>query len=142
QVAQDEDVGVEVEQLAVAVGGEEVRQVVRLGGGVQLGDVVLEAPAARVGDRQPLQLQEVERLGGGVEAAVDAIDEQDVERQLRVGGAQGLGQVAGLGEVVLADDGASAGGSGHPWLPGRGIRSRRPTIHSGGGFTTPAPRVG
>ena len=88
QLPVDEGVGIEVEDGRNSRLLQDMAQQVRLGGAVELQDVVLEAEAGKVRDRQPLELDQLEaprawsrtRLRSGPPAA---------RRSARPGGAAG-----------------------------------------------------
>ncbi len=109
----DLDVGIEVDHVGQLVAGEEVLQEEGLDRRVALEQRVLEEKRRQAGDvAEILRLDQGERLFGGIEVAVHAVDEEHEEAALGVVLEERARQHPGEREVVLGDDGAG-GERGH-----------------------------
>ena len=92
------------EQDAPEAAVEEVREQQRCRGVAELLLRVAEAQRGAVRGLERLQLRELERLGRGVEAAVDAVGEADEERDVRMLRAERAREHPRVGEVRLGDE--------------------------------------
>ena len=105
QSSEDLDIGIDVGHRAGMASTQKVEQL-RLDGSGQLHQFVDEGhllPYRRI-DRQVLGPDHHERLGVIVDGALDVVEDEQLERSLRVVSSPTRGQHPGLGQVVASHD--------------------------------------